>query len=403
MAAIPIRRRTSEATSVAARLAGAHAKTRTVDIDALVSAYAPKGRQQRLTARRRQVTTVIALPLVVALAAAGFWGARSWILDGDPTVARQLAELTTLKDEINAERREWQQERLAFQQQSVRLLQQLADLNAQRQALDQQRLAFESRQSELQAALGRLDEQSRQLDRDQLKAKRQGPNLDRQVADLKRQRQELDQQRQEFRSQSTLVAQELKDLDAQRRDLEGQQQALELQRRELQALMERYEKANRPAEPQAGEGAQTGDGGVAREETAMLASNTVSDTVLGEMRGGIRLDGLDISFGLTRSASINGVEQFTNSYHIENLADLASGIAVAPAQLAVIQQGLGNTIDLGAMDAMSGNVGTVIQNTLDNQHIDTMTVIDISLHNASSIVSGITASDAISQSLSMHQ
>jgi hypothetical protein len=71
--------------------------------------------------------------------------------------------------------------------------------------------------------------------------------------------------------------------------------------------------------------------------------------------------------------------------------------------MAVVQQGLGNTIDLSAMDAMSGNLGTVIQNTLDNQTIATMTVIDVSLHNASSIVSGITASDAISQSLSMHQ
>ena len=55
------------------------------------------------------------------------------------------------------------------------------------------------------------------------------------------------------------------------------------------------------------------------------------------------------------------------------------------------------------MGALSGNLGTVIQNTLDNQTITTMTVIDVSLQNAASIVSGIAASDAISQSLSLHQ
>jgi hypothetical protein len=132
----------------------------------------------------------------------------------------------------------------------------------------------------------------------------------------------------------------------------------------------------------------------------MMASNAVTNEELGNMRGGLRVDGLDISFGLTQSATINGVEQFSNSVYIDSLRDLASATSINPALL--LQQGLGNTIDPAAMGALSGNLGTVIQNTLDNQTITTMTVIDVSLQNAASIVSGIAASDAISQSLSLH-
>ena len=311
------------------------AGTKGIDIDALVNEYAPLGRQQRQIARRRKLGVVVVVPVVALLLLAGFEGARRWSASApavnDSAVAKQIAELTTLKGEINAERHEWQQERQAFQQQSSQLLQQLAEINAQRQSLDEQRQAFQTRQDELASALAKLEDQNRQLDQDRLAATRQGPNIDKQVAELNRRAQLLDEQREQFRSQSGKVTQELKALDAQRHELEGQQQALELQRRELQSLMERYENASQPADLNMSKGPQTSGALTPPPRPAedapvpMMAANAVTNEVLGEMRGGLRVDGLDISFGLTQSATINGVEQFSNSMYIDSLREPGSG------------------------------------------------------------------------------
>ena len=155
------------------------AESKGIDIDALVNEYAPLGRQQRQIARRRKLGVVAVVPVVALLLLAGLEGARRWSASApgvnDRVVAQQIAELTTLKGEINAERREWQQERETFQQQSSQLLQQLAEINAQRQSLDEQRQAFQTRQDELASALAKLEDQNRQLDQDRLAATRQGP------------------------------------------------------------------------------------------------------------------------------------------------------------------------------------------------------------------------------------
>jgi hypothetical protein len=375
------------------------------DVDALLQKYAPLGRQQRTGARRRQLARAALVPLV-ALAAVGLYeGARGWLGDaGEVAVARRLAELDALKGEINAERREWQRERVAFREQSAQLMQRLADIEVQRRALDEQRGAFELRQTELDAAIARLEQQRQDLDRNRGVA---GRTSERQAADLERQKQQLARQREQFRSQSGLVARELEQLDAQRRDLETQHEALEVQRRELQVLMERFEEASgaTPAAPSlAPQTRRAPADGNGADDLPLMASNAVADDVLGDMRGGLDVgEDMQIAFGLTRSGSVNGVEQFSSTFRIDDLATLASGAGLNPAQLALLQQGVGNVLDPGALVSLTGNFGTVIQNTLDNQSIATMTVIDVSLQNVSGILSGISASDAIGQSLSQHQ
>ena len=55
------------------------------------------------------------------------------------------------------------------------------------------------------------------------------------------------------------------------------------------------------------------------------------------------------------------------------------------------------------MDALAAGMGTVIQNSVDQQLIQTKTVIDISLQDVSNAVNGLTLDQAIGQSLSLQR
>lgn len=95
---------------------------------------------------------------------------------------------------------------------------------------------------------------------------------------------------------------------------------------------------------------------------------------LQEMRGGFQLPGgPELSFGIERVVYINGEVVANVSVHIPDLGQITSDQAQALARVRngiVVQIGEGNRFD---PTQLAGSV--VIQNTLDNQSISTVTRI----------------------------
>jgi len=134
----------------------------------------------------------------------------------------------------------------------------------------------------------------------------------------------------------------------------------------------------------------------------------VEPAVLGTMRGGVDL-GQDYSYaiGITRSTSINGVEQFSSSMYINDLGSATgTGASTQTLQFAepvIIQNGAGNFVDAGLLSGTGLNNATVIQNTLDNQAITNELVLDISLQNVSSLIQGMDLSRIARDGLNLPQ
>ncbi|MDL9998285.1 hypothetical protein QTI24_06715 [Variovorax sp. J22P240] len=133
---------------------------------------------------------------------------------------------------------------------------------------------------------------------------------------------------------------------------------------------------------------------VPRREELWMA---VSSHTLDQMRGGFDPgNGLLVSFGITRAVYINGnlVTQTTLDFgHINNLTPAqAAQLDKQLSSLNLVQNGPGNTV---AAQQGGANYGTVIQNTLDNQHIVNQTVI-----NATSNAAGMLKNYNIQSSVS---
>jgi hypothetical protein len=113
----------------------------------------------------------------------------------------------------------------------------------------------------------------------------------------------------------------------------------------------------------------------AEELHAVAEWKPVGEAVLATMRGGFQGGVNDpfISFGIERAVSVNGKLVTSTTLTIPNLAQLASG--GAGSMLTVTQNGLGNAFS--AADPHS--LMTVIQNTLDNQAIQSKTTINASV------------------------
>ncbi|MDM0023358.1 hypothetical protein [Variovorax saccharolyticus] len=118
------------------------------------------------------------------------------------------------------------------------------------------------------------------------------------------------------------------------------------------------------------------DGDAGRRSETWMA---VGDATLDRLRGGFDAGGgLMVTFGISRAVYINGglVTQTTLNFgQLNNLnAAQAEQLSKQMAALNLVQNGPGNTF----APQQAGTSGTVIQNTLDNQHIMNRTVIDAS-------------------------
>lgn len=108
----------------------------------------------------------------------------------------------------------------------------------------------------------------------------------------------------------------------------------------------------------------------------------VSDTSLGSVRGGFSGNGLNISFGIERAVYVNGALVTTTSLNFGDLGQITAGrgaTSLEAGTIQLIQNGVGNSVATGSISPAS--IGTVIQNTLDGQKIQNMTVINATVNS----------------------
>lgn len=98
---------------------------------------------------------------------------------------------------------------------------------------------------------------------------------------------------------------------------------------------------------------------------------------LQQLRGGFDLpSGLVVAFGIERAAYVNGALVANTRLNVPDLTNMTPGQAQQLQHMTrplVIQTGPGNRFDVAA----ALGAGTVIQNTLDGQHVRTLTTIDV--------------------------
>ncbi|WP_260433599.1 hypothetical protein [Burkholderia sp. Bp8998] len=131
--------------------------------------------------------------------------------------------------------------------------------------------------------------------------------------------------------------------------------------------------------------ALTSDGAQDERNWPAGGALALSDARLDAMRGGFDMpDGLKVSFGVSRVAFVNGNLVASTSFNIPDVsritAQQAQALAAANAG-ALLQVGPGNAAQPGALPALTG---AVIQNTLNNQHLQTLTTINTTVNTLSS-------------------
>ncbi len=125
-----------------------------------------------------------------------------------------------------------------------------------------------------------------------------------------------------------------------------------------------------------------------------------ADSKLDEMRGGFGFgSGLTVSFGIVRTVEINGTVVSTSGFQVSDLRS----ISVAQAQqfarqidsTNLVQSGPGNTF---STTLSSGTPALVVQNTLDNQKIRTLTEIN-AVTNGMSLLKNINLSQSLNDAI----
>lgn len=134
----------------------------------------------------------------------------------------------------------------------------------------------------------------------------------------------------------------------------------------------------------------------------------VDAAALSEMRGGfINTNGLKVSLGIERIVAINGQVQSRTSIELADIGRLSEAQATltraALSDVKLIQNGSANIALAAFADATLG--GTIIQNSLSNQHIESRTLINASV-NSMGLLKAINfhgnVSDAIARAAGPH-
>ncbi|WP_341648603.1 hypothetical protein [Thauera humireducens] len=112
----------------------------------------------------------------------------------------------------------------------------------------------------------------------------------------------------------------------------------------------------------------------------LLASAALPSAKLDTLRGGfVAPSGLRMSFGIERAVLINGVLQSTTHLRVEDLGNITAKAMAAGSTVAVIQNGINNGLNV-SLPATS--LATIVQNSLDNQSIQTVTTINATINSA---------------------
>lgn len=112
----------------------------------------------------------------------------------------------------------------------------------------------------------------------------------------------------------------------------------------------------------------------------------LADDRLDRVRGGfVTPAGLQISFGIERAVYVNGALVSSTALNVTGLGDARGGsVQVEPGSavsqgLTIIQNGPGNTFTSGAVSPTT--LGTVVQNTLNDQKIQSITLINATVNS----------------------
>jgi len=118
----------------------------------------------------------------------------------------------------------------------------------------------------------------------------------------------------------------------------------------------------------------------ARSGKELLASAALPAEKLDTLRGGfVAPSGLRMSFGIERAVLINGVLQSTTHLRVEDLGNVTAKALATGSTVAVIQNGINNGLNV-TLPATS--LATIVQNSLDNQSIQTVTTINATINSA---------------------
>lgn len=124
----------------------------------------------------------------------------------------------------------------------------------------------------------------------------------------------------------------------------------------------------------------------------------MSEQGLDLVRGGFTApNGLQVSFGIERAVYINGSLVTTTTLNLApGQAEGAQIQMPSAGQFALIQNGAGNTVMPGAISAQA--LPTVIQNTLDGQKIQNLTVINATV-NSLQVLKGLQLQSAVTSAV----
>lgn len=104
------------------------------------------------------------------------------------------------------------------------------------------------------------------------------------------------------------------------------------------------------------------------------------DEQLDALRGGfVAPGGLRMHFGIERAVMVNGVLQSTTHLRVEDLGQVTAQALEAGSTVAVIQNGANNGFHV-TLPATS--LATIVQNSLDNQRIQTVTTVNATINSA---------------------
>jgi hypothetical protein len=112
----------------------------------------------------------------------------------------------------------------------------------------------------------------------------------------------------------------------------------------------------------------------------------LSDDHLDTLRGGFEINtGLSVSFGFIRTISINGDVVSETRFTLPDLshisADQAKIVSAALAGAHIVQNGAGNSVGTNNIQPPVLPAITVVQNSLDHQAIQSLTVVDAAVNS----------------------
>ncbi len=110
-----------------------------------------------------------------------------------------------------------------------------------------------------------------------------------------------------------------------------------------------------------------------------------SDEKLDSLRGGFETNsGLLVSFGINRVVSINGDIVSKTSFNLPDVSSItreqARVVNSAIADGGLVQNGAGNFVDAGSIFKLEA-AGTLIQNSLNDQKIQALTIINTGVNS----------------------